>query len=109
MNEIQKQINDTISLIKKDISAVTKTARQAYQEEGRGAFLIYTENILTGGHVIDLDYRTKQYALDLFDNPTSKKELSEMISKYDTQKEAIFMLITDISYATCFIKLELKP
>jgi hypothetical protein len=108
MNKIQRQINEALEVLNKNISDVSKVAKECFKESGRGAFVTYTSFIKEFGHISEIYYRTKQEAIDYFDNQTSRKEFSNLISNYNTKEEAVLMLITDVNNATCFVKMKLK-
>ncbi|MEA2012373.1 MAG: hypothetical protein U9O87_04715 [Verrucomicrobiota bacterium] len=105
MNEIQRQIYEALEILKKNISEVSKVFKECFKESGRGAFVTFT---CFDGHISKIDYRTKQEALDYFDNASSKQAFSKLISNYNTAKEAVIMLVTDVNNASCFLKINLK-
>jgi hypothetical protein len=49
------------------------------------------------------DYKTQGELLSMFDDPSSVKELKEMLTDYDPKKEGILLLITDYANATFFV------
>jgi len=46
---------------------------------GRGALLVYASEVIERGVPSDIDYRTKEEILDVFDAPSSHAELGQMI------------------------------
>ena len=59
-------------------------------------------------HEIDeMDYHSKEDAVDLFDNVKSRTDLKRMISNYDPKRDGILILITETT-ATWFITCKLK-
>ncbi len=83
--------------------------RKCYKNIGRGALMLYTNIVVDGIHPDELDYRTKNEARELFDNPKSKSELSQLISNYDPKNEGILILVSDTErYATWFITFKLE-
>ena len=54
------------------------------------------------------NYRTKEEMLDVFDSPSSRERLTEMIENYNKNKEGIMALVTDYGNATYFITFKLS-
>lgn len=75
---------------------------------GRGALLVYANDVIERGLPNENDYRTKKEMVDIFDDPTSHAKLKEMVDNYDHKNEGILTLITIYSNATYFITVKLK-
>ncbi len=75
---------------------------------GRGALLVYASDVIERGVPKEHDYRTKKEILDIFDAPSSRAELEDMIDNYDQKNEGIMTLITNYSNATFFVTFKLK-
>ena len=95
--------------LQKDIHFLSTLYRKCYREIGRGALLLYTYGLAKGWQPSEENYRTGDEALDIFDNPKSKSDLSRLVSRYDPNIEGILILITDTeSNATWFITVKLE-
>jgi len=75
---------------------------------GRGALLVYAQDVIEKRIPSKMNYRTKKEMLDIFDTPSSQSSLSEMIENYEPKNEVIMTLITSFSNATFFVTFKLK-
>lgn len=75
---------------------------------GRGALLVYAENVIERAIPSKHDYRTRDEILEVFDAPSSSMQLAKMIDDYNQQNEGIMALITTYSNATFFVTVKLK-
>ena len=95
--------------LQEDIHFLSTLYRKCYRNYGRGALLLYTHALEKGCRPSKVDYRTDNEALDIFDDPDSKSDISQLISRYDPNIEGILILITDTKKnATWFITVKLE-
>ena len=69
----------------------------------RGVLLVYASEVIQRGVPSEIDYRTKEEILEVFDAPSSYAKLEQMIDNYDPNTEGIMTLITSYSNATFFV------
>ena len=87
-----------------EISMLFKTC---YVKNGRGALVLYTHDVIEKRIMNEINYNSKEDAIDLFDDENSRSQLEAMVAHYDPQKEGILVLIAE-STATWFITCKLK-
>ncbi len=102
------QRDKALSILDSNLSQLSKLYDECFLEMGRGSMFVYASNVIKGKLPSKYDYRNKKEILDVFDAPTSKAELEEMIDKYDYKYEGIMTMITNYSNATFFITVKLK-
>ena len=109
MKSATKHRKEALIHLQKDIHLLSALYRKCYRDNGRGALLLYTYGLAKGWHPSEEDYRTEDEALDIFDDPKSKSDLSGLVSRYDPNIEGILILIADTeSNATWFITVKLE-
>jgi len=92
-----------LSILSANVRALSKLYRECFLSMGRGALLVYAENIIDGKMPSKGSYRTREEMLEIFDKPDSQARLANMIDNYDPKKEGIMTLITSYSNATFFV------
>ena len=97
-----------LSIFDSILIRLSKLYKACYLSMGRGALLVYAQDIIDTGFSSKKDYRTKEEMLDIFDMPDSQASLGEMIDNYNPKKEGIMTLITSHSNATFFVTFKLK-
>jgi hypothetical protein len=102
------QREQALSILDSKIRQLSKLYKECYLSMGRGALLVYANDIVAKGLPNKHNYRTKNEMLDLFDAPVSKAKLEALINNYDQKSEGILTLITSYSNATYFVTVELK-
>ena len=97
-----------LSILDSNLQKISKVCKECYLSMGRGALLIYAIDILNGRIPSQIDYRTKDELLDIFENSDSRKSLNDMIDNYGPKNEGIMTLITSYSNATFFVTIKFK-
>ena len=92
-----------LSILNADLKALRKLYRECFLSMGKGALLIYAEDIINGRMPSKGSYRTRKEMLEIFDKPDSQARLANMIDNYEPKKEGIITLITSYSNATFFV------
>jgi hypothetical protein len=93
-----------LSILKANSQALSQLYRECFLAKGKGALLVYAEDILEGRILAKGDYRSREEMLEIFDKPESHDRLAEMINNYEPNKEGIMTLITSYSNATFFVR-----
>ena len=83
-----------LSILKANSQALSRLYRECILSKGKGALLIYAEDIIEGRIPAKGDYRSREEMLEIFDKPKSHDRLAEMIDNYEPNKEGIMTLIT---------------
>ena len=102
------QRDKALSILDSNLTKLSKLYKECYLSMRRGAFLVYASDVIKRGMPSEIDYRTKEEILDIFDAPSSHAELEQMIDTYDPKTEGIMTLITSYSNATFFLTFKLK-
>ncbi len=102
------QRDTALSILDTHLAQLSKLYKECFLAMGRGAMLVYANDVIEGRLPSKYDYRTKEEILDVFDAPISYAELKGMIEKYDHKNEGIMTLITSYSNATFFITVQFK-
>jgi len=97
-----------LSILESSLIKLSMLYKKCYLSTGRGALLVYAQDVIDAEFPSKMDYRTKEEMFDIFDTPNSKASLVEMIDNYDPKKEGIMTLITSYSNATFFVTFKLK-
>ena len=97
-----------LSILDSNLQKISKVCKECYLSVGRGALLIYAIDVLNGRVPSQIDYRTKDELIDIFDNSDSRKRLNYMIDNYEPKNEGIMTLITSYSNATFFVTIKFK-
>ena len=92
-----------LSILSANVRALSELYRECFLSMGRGALLVYAENIIDGKMPSKGSYRTREEMLEIFDKPDSQARLANMIDNYDPKKEGIMTLITSYSNTTFFV------
>ena len=100
--------DQALSVLGSNLKKISKLYKECYLSKGRGALLLYAQDVIRVGMPNDKQYRIKEELLDVFDSPDSQAEIVEMVDGYNPQKEGIMTLITSHSNATFFITVNLK-
>ena len=100
--------DQALSILDSGLIQLSKLYKEYYLSMGRGALLVYAQNVIEKKIPSKMDYRTKEEMLDIFDTPSSQSSLSEIIENYEPKKEGIMTLITSVSNATFFVTFKLK-
>ncbi len=103
-----RERNQALSILNSRLTDISNLLKESHHSKGRGALLVYARDIIEGRFPGEFDYMTKEEILDIFDEPTSKAELAEMIDNYEQNSEGIMTLITSHSNATFFVTIKLK-
>jgi hypothetical protein len=102
------QRDQALLILDSKIRQLSKLYKECYLSIGRGALLVYANDVIKKGLPNEHNYRTKNEILDLFDTPDSKAKLEVLINNYDQQTEGILTLITSHSNATYFVTVKLR-
>ncbi len=102
------QRDQALSILELNLTNLSKLYKECYLSMRRGALLVYASDTIERGMPSDINYRTKEEILDVFDAPTSHAELEQMIDTYDPRTEGVMTLITSYSNATFFVTFKLK-
>ena len=102
------QRDQALLILDSKIRQLSKLYKECYLSIGRGALLVYANDVIEKGLPNEHNYRTKNEILDLFDAPDSKAKLEVLINNYDQQTEGILTLITSHSNATYFVTVKLR-
>lgn len=102
------QRDKALSVLDSNLAQLSKLYKECFLAMGRGAMLVYANDVIKGRLPSEYDFRKKEEILDVFDAPTSNTKLEEMIDKYDHKNEGIMTLLTSYSNATFFITVKLK-
>jgi hypothetical protein len=106
---VQRQRDQALRLLDSRIVELSTLYRHCYQVQGRGSLLVYASDIVERRRTPnEMDFRTKKQMLDIFDAPSSRAEITEMIDTYNPETEGIMALITDYNNATFFVTFRLK-
>jgi hypothetical protein len=97
------QRDQALAILDINLTILSKLYKECYLSKGRGGLLVHAENVIEKGLPTKHEYRTKEEAFDVFDDPDSRSQLESMIDNYDPKKEGILMLITSYSDATYFV------
>jgi hypothetical protein len=92
-----------VSILASNQMTISKIYKECYLSMGRGALLVYAQNVIDARLPRKLDYRTKKEMLAVFDAPHSQTSLATMIDSYNPRREGILTLITSHSNATFFV------
>ncbi len=103
---IQEKEN-TLKILDKHLTFLSRIYKECYLQKGRGAIVLYPFHVENIPLLSCIDYNNKDQSLDLFDNRKSRKDLSKLINNYDPKKQGILILITK-SNATWFLTIKLK-
>jgi hypothetical protein len=93
-----------LSILTANAKALSQLYRECFLSEGKGALLVYAEDIIEGKIPAKWDYRSREEMLEIFDKPESHDGLAKMIDNYEPNKEGIMTLITSYSNATFFVR-----
>ncbi len=102
------QREKALSVLDSNLAQLSKIYKECFLAMGRGAMLVYASDVIKGRLPNKHDYRKKEEILVVFDAPTSRDKLEEMIDKYNHKNEGIMTLITSSSNATFFVTVKLK-
>ncbi len=72
-----------LAILDSNLQKISKVCKECYLSVGRGALLIYAIDVLNGRIPSQIDYRTKDELIDIFDNSDSRKRLNYMIDNYE--------------------------
>lgn len=100
--------DQALSILDSSLIKLSTLYKECYLSMGRGALLVYAQDVIGKEIPSKKDYRTKEEMLDIFDTPSSQSSLSKMIENYEPKKEGIMTLITSFSNATFFVTFKLK-
>ncbi len=100
--------DQALSILDASLNKLSKLYKECYLTMGKGALLLYAQDIIAAGIPSKMNYRTKEELLDVFDEPSSQASLVEMVDNYNPKKEGIMTLITSHSNATFFVTVNLK-
>jgi hypothetical protein len=103
----EKQRDHALSVLDMNLKKLSILYKECYLSIGRGALLVYADDVINNHVPSKEDYRGKDQILDIFDSPPSSTQLQSMIEKYNNNKEGILVLITSDSNATFFITVKL--
>jgi len=103
---IQEKEN-TLKILDKHLTFLSRIYRECYLQKGRGAIVLYPFHVENIPLLSCIDYNNKDQSLDLFDNRKSRKDLSKLIDNYDPKNQGILILITK-SNATWFLTIKFK-
>ena len=92
-----------LSILNANLKALSKLYKECFLSMGKGALLVYAENIIKGKMPTKGNYRTREEMLEIFDKPDSQSRLARMIDNYEPKNEGIMTLITTYSNATFFV------
>jgi hypothetical protein len=92
-----------LSILRANSNALSRLYRECFLSKGKGALLVYAEDVIKGRIPAKGDYRSREEMLEIFDKPESHDRLAEMIDNYEPDKEGIMTLITSYSNATFFV------
>jgi hypothetical protein len=92
-----------LSILRANSKALSRLYRECFLSKGKGALLVYAEDVIKGRIPAKGDYRSREEMLEIFDKPESHDRLAEMIDNYEPNKEGIMTLITSYSNATFFV------
>ena len=103
------QRDKAVEILQGRISQVSNIFRKGYLAMGRGALLLYAEDVIKNQHVSVENYRDRKESLLLYDNENSKNQLAQMIDSYNPKTQGIMVLISsDSSNSTWFFTVFLK-
>ncbi len=103
----QEEREAALALLEPNMYHISRLYRECYLRQGRGGLMLYSDSIINGHVPAPYDYRTTEDLLDLYDDPSSKQSLSDLIETCDPKIEGILTLITS-SGATWFVTVKLK-
>jgi len=98
----------SLEILEKQLYHLSNFFKETYLKKGKGALVIPTFLLEGNSHVSSTNYNNKNESLALFDDADSRKELKELINKYDPKIEGILILITQANNASWFITVKLK-
>jgi hypothetical protein len=104
----ERQRDQALKLLEPKLSQLSTLFKECYLSSGRGAVMVYASDIINGARPKKPDYRNNEEMLALFDSPSSKAKLGELMGNYNPNTEGIMVLITDDSNATYFITVKLR-
>jgi hypothetical protein len=96
-----------LSILNANFKALSKLYKECFLAMGRGALLIYAEDVMNGRMPGKESYRRREEMLEIFDSPDSQAQLARMIDSYEPKKEGIMTLITTDANATFFVTCKL--
>jgi hypothetical protein len=102
------QRDQALSILDSKLRQLSKLYKECYLSIGRGALLVYANDVIQKGFPGEHNYRKKNEILELFDAPDSKAKLEDLINNYDQNNEGILTLITSYSNATYFVTVKLR-
>ena len=102
------QKDKALLVLDSNLAQLSTLYKECFLEMGRGALLIYADDIIENKIPKKYNYRKKEEILDVFDASTSKDKLGRMIDNYDHKHEGIMTLVTSYSNATFFVTVKLK-
>jgi len=100
--------DQALTILDANISRLILIYKECYLSMGRGALLVYSQDILSGKLPNKIDYRPKTDMLEVFDDPNSQAKLGGMINHYNMKTEGVMALITSQSNATFFVTCKFK-
>ncbi len=100
--------DQALSILDSNLNKLSKLYKECYLSMGKGALLVYAQDVIGEKIPSKINYRTKEDLLDVFDSSSSQASLVEMVDNYNPKKEGIMSLITSHSNATFFVTVNLK-
>jgi hypothetical protein len=101
------QRDQALSILDKNRSILSQLFKECYLSEGRGALLVYAENVIESGFPTKHEYRGKEELSEIFDDLESRSQLEKLIDTYNQKSEGILILITSSANATYFVTVKL--
>jgi hypothetical protein len=104
----ENERDQALSILDSNLNNLSKLYKECYLSMGKGALLVYAQDVIDEKIPNRFNYRTKEELLDVFDSPISQTSLFEMVDNYNPKNEGIMSLITSYSNATYFVTVNLK-
>ena len=102
------QRDQALAVFDSNLAKLSELYGECYPSKGRGALLVYASDPIEGAMPTEIDYRTEEEILEVFDASSSHAKLAQMIDTYDPKAEGIMTLITSYSNATFFVTFKLE-
>ena len=100
--------DQALSILDSNLNKLSKLYKECYLSMGKGALLVYAQDVLEKKIPKKTNYRTKEDLLEVFDSPNSQASIVEMVDDYNPKIQGILALITSYSNATFFVTVNLK-
>ena len=98
-----KERDQALSILDLKLEELSIIYKTCYQSMGKGALLVYAEDIISEHIPSEMDYRTKKEMFEVFYNPKPQASLGGMLDNYNPKKEGVMALITSHANATFFV------